>query len=382
MRGMPIQPIHIFRAGRHVASSGRAIDFTDADLAASAAAYDAAKHEAPLVIGHPKHDDPAYGWVKSITYTGSDMNADTHQVDVQFAEMVAAGRFKKISASFYLPDAPNNPAPGVYYLRHVGFLGAAAPAIKGLKQASFADGDEGVVEFADWGDVQNASLWRRLRDWFIGEKGLDAADKVIPDYAVAALEDDARATPDATPAAAYSSSYTEIPVETTMTEQQQQELAAREAQIAADRAALDAQRTEFAERETRLQAAELATRRRETTEFVASLVKDGKLLPRHQAGMVAYMCGPNEAGVIEFADHENGDATVSKPAADWLREFLAGLPKQVDYQERSAGLTVQQATDAQSIADRALEFQEAERKAGRTISVTAAVTHVTAQAAK
>ena len=41
------------------------------------------------------------------------------QVDPAFAEAVAAGRYKKVSASFYQPNSPHNPVPGVYYLRHV-----------------------------------------------------------------------------------------------------------------------------------------------------------------------------------------------------------------------------------------------------------------------
>jgi hypothetical protein len=33
---------------------------------------------------------------------------------------------------------PSNPYPDIYYLKHVGFLGAAAPAVKGLKEPAFA----------------------------------------------------------------------------------------------------------------------------------------------------------------------------------------------------------------------------------------------------
>lgn len=76
--------------------------------------------------------------MRSLAAGDDGLNAEPHQVDPEFAEMVNAGRFKKISASFYTPDAPNNPVPGVYYLRHVGFLGAQPPAVKGLKQAEFA----------------------------------------------------------------------------------------------------------------------------------------------------------------------------------------------------------------------------------------------------
>ena len=132
------KPIQIFKPGRHTALSGQALEFSAADLSASAAAYDPTKSEAPIVVGHPALDAPAYGWVKSLAFADGALDAEPDQVDAAFAEMVAAGRFKKISASFFMPDAANNPVPGVYYLRHVGFLGAAAPAVKGLRNPSFA----------------------------------------------------------------------------------------------------------------------------------------------------------------------------------------------------------------------------------------------------
>lgn len=122
--------------------AGQTLDFTEADLAATVAAYDPALSEAPIVVGHPRHDAPAYGWVRGLRLnTASGIEADLHQVDSAFAEMVAAGRFKYVSVSFYAPDAPNNPVPGVYYLRHVGFLGAQPPAVKGLRTPEFADGE-------------------------------------------------------------------------------------------------------------------------------------------------------------------------------------------------------------------------------------------------
>lgn len=143
------KPIQIFKPGRHTAMSGAELAFSESDLAASAAAYNPALSEAPIVVGHPALDLPAYGWVKSLAFADGGLEAEPDQVDPAFAEMVAAGRFKKISAAFYPPDAPKNPVPGVYYLRHVGFLGAAAPAVKGLRTPAFAE-DDGVVtlEFA------------------------------------------------------------------------------------------------------------------------------------------------------------------------------------------------------------------------------------------
>lgn len=60
------KPLHIFRVGRHTAMSGATLDFGEHELQQTAAAYDPAIHEAPIVIGHPKHDGPAHGWIKSL----------------------------------------------------------------------------------------------------------------------------------------------------------------------------------------------------------------------------------------------------------------------------------------------------------------------------
>ncbi|MCL1861793.1 MAG: cell division protein ZapB [Proteobacteria bacterium] len=141
-----MKPLHIFRAGLQTPLAGEPILFSEADIIGCVEAYDPAAHEAPIVVGHPKINAPAYGWVKSLTAAGGDLIAEPHQVDPAFAELVAAGRYKKISASFYAPDSPANPKPGSYYLRHVGFLGAQPPAVKGLREPQFADGEEGVVE--------------------------------------------------------------------------------------------------------------------------------------------------------------------------------------------------------------------------------------------
>lgn len=144
-------PLHIFKPGTHTAQCGTTYNFTEADLAATVAAYNPSLHEAPLVIGHPQHDAPAAGWVKSLSATTQGLIAEPQQIDAAFAEQIAKGSYKKISASFYHPTAANNPVPGVYYLRHVGFLGAQPPAVKGLRPIELAEGEPGVIEFNEGG---------------------------------------------------------------------------------------------------------------------------------------------------------------------------------------------------------------------------------------
>ncbi len=132
------QQIEVFRVGQHIDDAGIAHHFSEADLAGMVTSYNPTLREAPLTVGHPKDNLPAYGWVKSVVRTAAGALAITlRQVEPQFAEMVQAGRFKKRSASFYPPYAPNNPTPGKWYLRHVAFLGAQQPAIHGLAEVNF-----------------------------------------------------------------------------------------------------------------------------------------------------------------------------------------------------------------------------------------------------
>ena len=132
------QEIEIFKAGNHVASDGRAREFSAAVVAAMAAVYSPARHEAPLTLGHPSDNLPAYGWVKSLRATDDGrLMMRAGDVTPEFSEAVKAGRYKKRSASFYPPGAPNNPAPGNWYLRHVAWLGAQVPAVRGLADVNF-----------------------------------------------------------------------------------------------------------------------------------------------------------------------------------------------------------------------------------------------------
>lgn len=321
-------PIDIFRAGTHTAMSGTTIAFSETDLDAMARAYDPSRHEAPIVVGHPAHDAPAYGWVKSLARAGEVLQAVPDQVDTSFAELVAAGRFKKVSASFYAPGAPNNPAPETYYLRHVGFLGAQPPAVKGLRTPAFADGETGVVtlEFGDWSDQQNASLWRRLREFFIEQWGADKADAVLPSYSIESLEEAAREpAPEAMSSSpAYSEHSMSQPNQGGA--QPSDDLAAREAALAAQQAELDARAAKLCE-------AEAASRRRAHADFAEQLISQGRLLPRERDGLLAFMSAQDEAGTLEFGE---GETAFKGAALDWFKRFLSSQPVQVDFSERSA----------------------------------------------
>jgi hypothetical protein len=114
--------IEIFRAGDY----GPKGSYSERDLDQLAADYSPSTHEAPLVIGHPQTNAPAYGWVEMLKRTGSTLLAKFRQVVPALEESIKAGRFKKRSISIAR-------SPGVkLQLHHVGFLGAQPPEVKGL----------------------------------------------------------------------------------------------------------------------------------------------------------------------------------------------------------------------------------------------------------
>lgn len=309
--------IEIFRSGTHTAESGRAIAFSDADLAAIAAAYDPATHEAPIVVGHPTTDAPAYGWIAGLAVAEGRLQATPAQLDPSFAEIVKAGRFKKISASFYAPDSPANPKPGQWYLKHVGFLGAAPPAVKGLKQVAFNAAETGV-ETIDLAEPPAASEMRLVAPAFSEPASTEPAMPEPDPAAVAALE-------------------------------------ARERDLATREAA-------FAERQRALRAAD-------DQAFVASLVKSGRLPKGLAATAATLLTRAPEAEAVSFAE---GAAAETDRAA--LSRLLAALPAAVEFREIAATDGAPQADGTvKGITAAADALVKARRDAGQSISFREAV---------
>lgn len=318
----PMKPLHIFKSGKHTAMSGDSFNFSESDIAATVRAYDPAIHEAPLVIGHPKHDAPAAGWVKSLHAGAGDLVAEPSQVDPAFAEQLAKGSYKKISASFYHPDSPNNPVPGVYYLRHVGFLGAMPPSVKGLRPIDLAEGEEGVVEFADFGHEMGASLWRKFREFLISQFGTETADKVAPSWEIDSIAEAGRREEQRSPAFTEPQPKSTTEEVTTVTPEEQ--------------AALEAENTRLKNQlqahqdNQKKQAGEV--RHTANVAFAEALVGEGKLLPKHTAALIA---------ALDFAEAgdaplEFGEGDARQPVVAGLKAIFGDLPEQISFAEQAS----------------------------------------------
>jgi len=343
--------------------SGASLNFSEADLAACAAAYDPALHEAPIVIGHPKVDAPAYGWIQSLSSQGNELFAEPAQLNADFSEMVKAGSFKKISASFYTPDSSANPVPGTYYLRHVGFLGAQPPAVKGLRQVEFNEANEGIIEFADWDDVVNASMWRQFREWIIGKFGLEEADKAIPSWQVSTLEDEARK-----PQSDDNNGLTQLPASFAEPKKTSQE------NIVSPEEALRLQ-TENSALKAQLAATNIAKLTADFNEFLTGLIAAGKVLPVEQANLLNFAQSLSTEQTVEFGE---GETKASHHQVEAFKQLLSARPVIVDFSERAKGAVENTVDldDPQAIKTAAEQLQKEAANNGQTLSYTEAVSKV------
>lgn len=245
--------IEIFRAGTHTDSGGRTKEFTVADLDRIVAGFDPAKHEPPVVIGHPRDNAPAWAWVDGVKRVGNSLYYRERATQPEFDELRKREMFKKRSISLY--------ADGT--LKHVGWLGATPPAVKGLRDVVFNDDDS-------------------CREYEFEEspQGMEGTMPTVEELrAELAREKEAR---------------------------EQAEAKAREYKENADRVTAD-----FAE-------AEAKRKKREIADFVEQGIKAGTMLPSwKEAGIVEFMQAiDGGAQTFEFTEGK------TESPGKWFRGFL------------------------------------------------------------
>jgi hypothetical protein len=291
--------IELFRAGDY----GEKGAYNTADIDKMVANYDPAKHEAPVVMGHPEMDAPAYGWVEAVKRSGDVLLGKLKQVPDQFAQLVNEGRFKKRSISFYRGE--NGPS-----LRHVGFLGAMPPEVKGLadvKLASFSAGAFEAIEFKEEKQMDAEqivkSITQSLKEFFTELfKG-----KKIEDVQ---LSDQSKLIADAVTAAT-------APLQAKFTEVQTQ--LAAEKKTREDAAAAAGAQTQAAFAEKQIQ------RVKDQKRWLPAFDKMG--LPQIFAEL------SKVATKVSFGE---GDKKVEKPAAEAFADFMIGLGEFVPAGELAA----------------------------------------------
>lgn len=292
--------IEIFRTGLFTSDDGTEYNITDDILNEIASTYNPAFHEAPVVAGHVKHDRPAYGWVTKAYVNGAGrLLMDADKVDPQFAEMVEAGRFKKRSVSLYHPEHPANPTPGKWHLKHVAFLGAQPPAVKGLKD----------IEFSENGGCVCFSEALPLTPYQPKKEPVNMAENNQP----------------AAPATTPTAQNNEAALQAQIADLQKQ-LQDKAAELEATQAQLKAAQEKIAVAEKEKEQQQVA----EVAQFAESMVKEGRILPKDKAMEIAIMTELQKAKPAQFSE---GNTTRTENKLDAYKAMVKARPKLVQFGE-------------------------------------------------
>ena len=314
----PVARIEVFRPGTFEPMEGASLSFTAADLKAVVDAYDFETAPAPIVVGHPATDAPAFGWVTSFDFDATEerLYANIDQIDVAFSDAVKSGRYKKVSLSFFRPEHSANPSPGTWYPKHVGFLGGAAPAVSGLKNVQFSIPDAEAVtftaSFGEWGFERSSRIFQGLREFLIEKFGMEDADKALPAYEIEWLGDTEIEDKNRSFTAPTTPPTPEPVQEATLPKEPDPAFAAREADVNA--------------RETKIAAREAKLAHDANVTFAAGLVDEGRLLPANQDKVVALLDALPGEETVSFSE----GGTKLAPA-EAVREILKEQPQVVTF---------------------------------------------------
>lgn len=355
--------IEVFRAGKHTDSAGQSHTWSRDDLDQIVSNFDAAQ-PAPLVIGHPKTDSPAWGWTASLKRVGGKLLAKFSQVPEQLVSAVRDGRYRNRSVKLSHDGAKG------WRLIHVGLLGAAPPAVEGLAPIAFEAEPAGVTYQFDALDAAGLSLiargMQKLRELIIAHFGQDEADTYVPQNDIDnlnSLADAQRAQPD---------DDTSVSPQPAFSRATDEDIAMDE-KLKAD---LDAKTKALDDANAKL--AEFAASQRIATAKAAvdTAQAEGRLTPAQAQGLPEFMASLDDASQFEFS--AGGDKT-TKTGTAFFAEFLGKLPKQIELGRRTDGADID-VDDSNAVVSAAKEYQKAESAKGVEVPWHEAVTHVTTKA--
>ena len=334
----------VFKTGQHTDMHGFTRQWSNTDLDSIVRNYATKEHEAPLVIGHPRLDDPAYGWCKEVRANGSLLEVQVHQVVPQFASLVEQGQYKKRSIAL------DGDGSGGWRLRHVGFLGATPPAVAGLPDLvkPFATQPVGthVMDLEDPAPAQTAhhppvetgivaKALRALRDFMLSIGGPEWGDRILTqeeeDILVAGVPSGGMPALQGEPQEGSNDGQgeggSEMSTGTNGAATQSVTLAVQQAE--------ERMRQEFAAKEQaaadRIAALEAENRKQAILEKLKDLKRRGQITPAmEKLGLLAFceqLAGQAET-TITFATADGSQQTA--PLAQWFNSFLALLPTSVE----------------------------------------------------
>jgi len=311
----------IFKTGTHTDSAGNERIWSEADLDIIVSKYNTLEHEAPIVIGHPKDNAPAWGWIEKLKREGTRLFAKAKDVVPAFKEMVNKGLFKKRSISLY-PDLT---------LRHVGFLGAMPPAVKGLADVQFSEDNLTTIEFEEYRIPIIGGIFQRLREWLIEKYDSDTADRIVGSWEIDELKKDVPQDEMSTTA------FGEWEGKKSKEDEDMDKVAELEAKIKQlekeiyDYSEKDkTKEQQIASLKQELEKERAEKRKTDFNTYCDGLVRDGKLTPAQKVLAVDFMEILSGNAEYEFTE---GDGKAKKAPLEAFKTFLTALPKQVEFKE-------------------------------------------------
>lgn len=181
----------IARIGTFTAMSGRKVDISGQKLDELVSSFNLENYKPPIVKGHPKVEDPAYGHVVALKREGEILFAQYDQVPEEVKKEVYDGRYLSKSISVF-PPKQGEP----WKLKHVGLLGAAPPAIDGLGGIQLSEGEDGTLSFTNFQTSEEQTMDEKDRE--IAELKQKLKDEqTARTSAETALDDEAKARKEA-----------------------------------------------------------------------------------------------------------------------------------------------------------------------------------------
>ncbi len=309
--------VEVLRVGTFRDGSGAEHTFSEQDLAAIAASYDPSKHEAPVVVGHPADNAPAFGWVKRAFAEGKSLFLELKDMVPEFVEACRQGIYKKRSIALY-PDRT---------LRHIGFLGGMPPVVKGLRDIQFADKNPVCIEFTETSK---------------GEEDMDLAQALAR---IGVLEGE----------------NTDLKKKVTEFSEKASAALSRITTLTTD---LENKTKEVVGLNSKIQAQETATRKAGHLAFCEKLIGEGRLLPKLKDETVDTLELKYQASQGTFAEGE------VKPI-DRYKKVLSESPKIIEFGEvarggqpqiqGTAGEKLNQLIRSKMADDKTLTFSEASK---------------------
>ncbi|MDR3370709.1 hypothetical protein [Rhodoferax sp.] len=373
--------IEVFKAGTHTDSKGRSCTFTEGDL--DQMVSNLALGAAPAVLGHPKHNDPAYGWVKpeGAKREGASLFVKFDDINPAFAAGVDSGAYRNRSVSIFKDKDAG------WRLQHVGWLGAARPAIDGLAPLDYSAAVDAYEFDADDWDIgsalgDTADLLRGLREQLIAKEGLEAADAALPSWRIQSVADAAQrvktaalAEPDESDPSPFSK-----PTPTggvmSFTQEQLDAATAQAKKEAQDKAAAEfaASQAELTKLRSERQADRIGAQ-------INGWKAKGLVTPAEEAGLAEFMGSLESGAGAEFSFSASDKSQVKKTPAQFFADFMAARKPLVKLGQQVVAdeLPGVNGNDASSLADAARSYMKEQAEQGLTVSVAEAVSYVSSR---